>query len=154
MRVSSVFLYPSTSYVSSPTPSEPSPVCFCTEVSSLVTLACRAALCTVSWATRGYLLAVWPRITLMSSMVGCSSFNPVRRPANDEIGWSKNMETQPGGRFAVTEPPRTRTCMDCVKGCPAFDSPQALAFGLPSGHPIAITGFPKVRSAVERAGIN
>jgi hypothetical protein len=39
------------------------------------------------------------------------------------------------------------------KGRPAFDSPQALAFGLPSGHPIAITGFPKVRSAVERAGI-
>jgi hypothetical protein len=40
MRSSSVFLDPSTSYVLSPTPSEPSPVCFCTKVSSLATLAC------------------------------------------------------------------------------------------------------------------
>jgi hypothetical protein len=34
----------------------------------------------------------------------------------------------------------------------AFDSLQALAFGFPPGHPIARTGSPKVRSAVERVG--
>jgi hypothetical protein len=82
-------------------------------------------------------------------MVECSSFNPIRRPTKDEIGWSKNMDTQLGGKFAVLEPPRTTTWMGCVKGRPAFDPPQALAFGLPSGHPIAITGFPEVRPAVE-----
>jgi hypothetical protein len=33
----------------------------------------------------------------------------------------------------------------------AFDSLQALAFGLPAGHPIARTGISKVRSAAELA---
>lgn len=37
---------------------------------------------------------------------------------------------------------------------PALDSPGALTPGLPSGHPIATTGFPKVRSAVERVNFS
>lgn len=37
---------------------------------------------------------------------------------------------------------------------PALDSPGELTPGLPSGHPIATTGFPKVRSAVERVNFS
>jgi hypothetical protein len=66
-------------------------------------------------------------------------------PAGTSVG-----ERTPSWRWSVIG------SLESLDGCHspdgAFDLLQALAFGLPAGHPIARTGFLKARSAVERVG--